>query len=268
MSCPYVLATGTRAAARLELLDRIFGPGTRDLLKSLNIPANAHVADIGCGTGLTSIWIASEIVREGSIVAVDASPEQLSIVEAEATRARASNVSIHCANAYNLLLPHSSFDIVYSRFLMCHLDSPETALLEMKKLLKPGGILVCEDHDNGGIFTVPETPAYKRLIEISDAVNRDRRLDSYVGLRLPALFRGAGFTRPAIKVNQLAFLRGDEKRFWEITLQEAASTIFALAASTPEELEAICAEMREIAQDESILVMLARVTQVWATTSL
>jgi len=55
-----------------------------------------------------------------------------------------------------------------------------------------------------------------------------------------------------------------EKRFWELTLREATPAILAADACTLEELEAICEEMRKIAQDESVLLMLARVTQVWA----
>lgn len=42
------------------------------------------------------------------------------------------------------------------------------------------------------------------------------------------------------------------------------TAIFAAGASTPEELGSICADMQTIAQDETTLVMLARVTQVWA----
>jgi hypothetical protein len=44
----------------------------------------------------------------------------------------------------------------------------------------------------------------------------------------------------------------------------AAPASLAAHASTAEELEAIGEEMREIAQDETVLLMLARVTQVWA----
>ena len=65
-------------------------------------------------------------------------------------------------------------------------------------------------------------------------------------------------------MNQIALLRGEEKRFWELTLREAAPAILAAHASTSEELDAICEEMCHIARDESILLMLARVTQVWA----
>ena len=161
-------------------------------------------------------------------------------------------------------MPRDSFDVVYSRFLFCHPAEPAKALSEMRSLLKPSGILVCEDHDHGGIFTEPPTRAYKRFVEISDAVNRSRGLDSYIGLKLPLLFRAAGFSQPDVRVHQIALMRGEEKRFWELTLREARSAILAARASTAEELEAICDEMYRIAQDESVLLMLARVTQVWA----
>ena len=98
----------------------------------------------------------------------------------------------------------------------------------------------------------------------SAAVNRSHGLDSYIGLKLPRLFREGGFSQPEAKVSQIALLRGVEKRFWELTLREAAPAILAAGASTLEELDAICQEMCKIALDESILLMLARVTQVWA----
>lgn len=39
---------------------------------------------------------------------------------------------------------------------MCHLAEPGKDLREMHRILKPGEILVCEDHDDGGIFTLQE----------------------------------------------------------------------------------------------------------------
>lgn len=94
-------------------------------------------------------------------------------------------------------------------------------------------------------------------------MNRAQDLDSYIGLKLPRLMRDAGFSTPEVRTNQIVLLRGTGRRFWEITLREAAD-ILAAEASTHDELESICAEMRTIADDDSILLMLARVTQVWA----
>lgn len=260
----YLLATGEQAVSRLDLMHRIFGPGTRQLLETAGLAPGMRVAEIGCGTGLTAMWIAKLIGPHGSVIAVDASHEQLQVAERNAWNAGITNLSFHGASAYDLGLPGELFDLVFSRFLLCHLDDPAKALREMNSILKPGGVLVCEDHDDGGIFTEPQTHAYQRLVEISEAVNRARGLDSYIGLKLPGLVRRAGFSHPQVRVNQLAFLRGEEKKFWEITLREAAPAIVAAGASTPSELEAICQEMQNIASDESILLMLARVTQVWA----
>jgi len=49
-------------------------------------------------------------------------------------------------------------------------------------------------------------------------------------------------------------------------LREAGPAILAVGASTQEELDRLCSEMQAIANDDSVLLMLARVTQVWAHT--
>lgn len=260
----YILDTGEKAVSRLDLLERIFGPATRHLLSAAGLCSGLRVAEIGCGIGLTARWVSAQVSPGGSVAGVDSSTEQLRIAEKSGAEAGITNLSFHEGSAYETGLPRDGFDLVYSRFLLCHLDDPLKALAEMSSLLKRGGILVCEDHDDGGIFTEPPTQAYKRLVEISGTVNRSHALDAHIGLKLPRLFREMGFSQPEVKVNQVALLRGEEKRFWELTLREAAPAILAAQASTSAELNVICEEMRKIAQDESILLMLARVTQVWA----
>ena len=260
----YVLATGAAAADRLTLLNEIISPGTEEVLRAAGLTQGMHVAEIGCGTGLSALWMASFVGSSGSVTAVDVSAEQLQIAEKNARAAGVTNIRLREATAYETGLSQESFDLVFSRFLMCHLTDPLKALLEMRRILKTSGILVCEDHDDGGVFTEPSTNAYKRLVEISGAVNRANGLDSYIGLKLPRMMCEAGFQMPEVSVKQLACVRGPAKLFWEITLQEAKPAILATRSTTPDELESLCSEMRAIALDESIMLMLARVTQVWA----
>ena len=260
----YILATGEAAASRLEMLEEIFGPHSRQLLVKAGLSKGLRVADIGCGTGLVSLWIGTQVGAEGRVVGVDISCEQLKVAQANAAAAGLTNVSFQEGSAYETNLPCGQFDMIYSRFLMCHIREPAKALREMRALLNPDGILVCEDHDDGGIFSEPPTRAYQRLVEISDAVNRARGLDSYIGLKLPRLVGEAGFTRPQVMVKQIAELRGPNKHFWEITLREATQAILAAGIATQEELDTICAGLRTVAEDDTTLVMLARVTQVWA----
>ena len=259
----YMLATGDAAIARLRLLDEIFGPSTRESLMAIGLHAGWRVADIGCGIGLVTLWIAEQVGRNGWVSAVDVSFEQLRVAKSNAEVVGLKNISFHQASAYETGLAADSFDLVYSRFLMCHLKHPVDALKEMGALLKKGGVLVCEDCDDSSIVTDPPTRAYTRLVEISRAVDAKRGLDSEIGLKLHRLFREAGFRSPNILLKQIATLRGPAKQFWEMTLREATPAIIQAGAASAEELEAICAEMRAIARDETTLVVLPRISQVW-----
>jgi len=185
---PYILARGEKAVFRLNVLERIFGPATRHLLSAAGLRSGMRVAEIGCGIGITARWVSTQVNPGGSVTGVDSNSEQLHIAEKSAASGT-TNLSFRDGNAYETGLPRDAFDLVYSRFLLCHLADPAKALAEMSSLLKRSGILVCEDHDDGGIFTEPPTQAYKRLVEISDAVNRCHGLDSHIGLKLPRLFR-------------------------------------------------------------------------------
>ena len=62
----YILATGEAAASRLEMLEEIFGPHSRQLLEKAGLAKGLRVADIGCGTGLVSLWIATQVGAEGN----------------------------------------------------------------------------------------------------------------------------------------------------------------------------------------------------------
>ena len=124
----YVLAVGEAAARRLLMLDEIFGPHSRELLVRAGLTQGMRVADIGCGTGLVSLWIAAQLGAGGSVTGVDMSGEQLRIAEKNAVAAGLTNISFHQASAHDTNLLRTQFDLVYSRFLMCHLTNPAKAL--------------------------------------------------------------------------------------------------------------------------------------------
>lgn len=263
----YMLATGEAAARRLRLIDSIFGPSTRGLLLSSGLTAGWRVAEIGCGVGLVSFWIAEQVGSIGSVVAVDASAIQIETAANYAAQKGLTNIAFHTADAYDTGLARESFDLVFSRFLMCHVPEPTRAMREMRSLLKLGGVLVCEDYDQRSVTSEPPSRCYRRLNEISDAMDAAFGVDSNIGPKLPRLFQEVGFIGPQVAMQQFVRLRGEEKRFWEITLQEARPAILQHGVATAEEVDEVCSEMRRIAEDETTLVMLARVTQLSARKS-
>lgn len=223
-----------------------------------------HVADIACGTGLTSLWMAGVVGPDGRVTAVDASPDQLRIAGQNAAQSGLKNISFSVADAYDTQLPRASFDLVYSRFLLCHLTQPSKAIDELRQLLKPGGLLVCEDFDSDSMYTDPPTPAYERLRSMVEITHRARGTDSRIGMKLPRLILDSGFPAPEVRISQPAYFRGREKLFSEMSLREAAPGVLAAGFSTPDEIDSLCAEFRRIAEDDSILLVFPRFFQVWA----
>ena len=259
-----MMATGEAAARRLRLIDSIFGPSTHELLMSAGLGAGWSVADIGCGVGLVSFWMAKRVGSTGSVAAVDASAAQIETAAKYAKQRGLANVVFHTANAYDTGLPRESLDLVYSRFLMCHVPQPARAIREMRSLLKAGGVLVCEDYDQKSVTSEPPSRCYTRLNEISSGMDAAFGVDSNIGSKLPRLFQEAGFADPQVSLQHIIRQRGEEKRFWEITLEEARTAILQHGVAAAEELDQICAELRRIAEDETTGVVLARVTQVRA----
>ena len=142
----YVLAAGEAAAYRLRILHELYGPGTRRLLIDAGLRCGMRVADLGCGVGMVTAWLAKLVGSDGFVVGIDESSAQLSEAR-ERLNGDGDNVSFVQASATDVSLPAESFDLVYCRFLLIHLADPERALREMWRLLKPNGILVCEDGD-------------------------------------------------------------------------------------------------------------------------
>jgi ubiquinone/menaquinone biosynthesis C-methylase UbiE len=143
----YALATGEAAAYRLRLLHGLYGPGTRRVLLEAGLRPGMRAADLGCGVGMVSALLAELVGAEGHVFGIDFSGAQLAQARERLTTVGGSNIRFVEASATDTGLPCESFDLVYCRFLLIHLTEPEQALREMRALLKPGGILVCEDGD-------------------------------------------------------------------------------------------------------------------------
>ncbi len=258
----YVLATGAAAAHRLRILHNIYGPGARRLLMQAGITPGMRVADLGCGVGMMTQLLAELVGPEGEVTGVDFSAAQVEQAR-ELLPPGFSNVSFIEASATNTGLPAGSFDLVYCRFLLIHLTDPEQALREMHKLLKPNGILVCEDGDLTSAGSEPPS----KLRSFSDLFGRlgpTWGVDYTLGRRLFQMVLAADFPEPEITFNQPVLARGENKRLLELSVAEAAQAFVAAGLTTDDELNQTLSEMQRLAKDETVLAVMPRMSQVWA----
>jgi SAM-dependent methyltransferase len=251
----YALATGEAAAYRLRILHALYAPGSRRVLLDAGLRRGMRVADLGCGVGLVTAVLAELVGPEGQVVGLDASAAQLGQAR-ERMPLGGTNVRFVEASATDTGLSPASFDLVYCRFLLLHLPEPERALREMWTLLKPNGILVCEDSDLTSAGGEPPS-ALDAFPDLWGRLGPVRGADYTLGHRLYHMVQAAGFLAPEVTFNQPVRARGENKRFLELSAAEAGLI-------TAEELESTLAETRRLSADETVLAVMPRMAQVWA----
>jgi SAM-dependent methyltransferase len=258
----YALATGEAADYRLRILHDLYGPGTRRVLLDAGLRGGMRVADLGCGVGLVTALLAELVGPGGHVVGIDASGAQLAQAR-ERLNGAGSPVSFVEASATDTGLPPGSFDLVYCRFLLIHLPEPERALREMLALLKPDGILVCEDGDLTASGSEPPS-ALDAFADLWGRLGPRRGLDYTLGRRLYQMVLAAGFAAPEITFNQPVRARGESKRLLELSVAEAGPAFVEAGLITSWELDHTLDEMRRLAGDGSVLAVMPRMAQVWA----
>jgi ubiquinone/menaquinone biosynthesis C-methylase UbiE len=107
------------------------------MLATLDQPASATVLDAGCGPGNLVLELAA---RYGHVCAMDASPRMVSLARSHA--ARHANVSYHVGNIEALPFADGAFDLVCSAGVIEYLPRVDEAVKEMRRVLRPGGLLV------------------------------------------------------------------------------------------------------------------------------
>ncbi|HKR59083.1 MAG TPA: methyltransferase domain-containing protein [Pyrinomonadaceae bacterium] len=258
----YVLATGSAAAHRLRILHSLYGPGARRVLLQAGLQPGMRVADLGCGVGMVTTLLAELVGPTGQVVGVDFSGAQIAQAR-ELLPFGFSNVSYVEASATDTGLPHGSFDLVYCRFLLIHLTEPMQALREMHNLLKPNGILVCEDGDLTTAGSEPPS-ALNTFSDLFGRLGPTWGVDYALGRRLFQMVLATNFSEPEITYNQPVVARGENKRMLELSLAEAGPSFIGAGLITREGLDHALVEMRRIAEDENVVAMMPRMSQVWA----
>lgn len=102
------------------------------------------VLDIGTGTGLVARSLAAKVGKKGSVVGIDVSPAMLSL--AHELSAGLGNISYLLEPAEALVFKDESFDLVTLSEVLTYLLDPESALREIRRVLRPKGRLVLSLH--------------------------------------------------------------------------------------------------------------------------
>ena len=102
------------------------------------IPPSSTFLDVGCGAGYSLIKAKEELLCE--VQGIDPEPGAHGV--GRFTLGLWKDRPIIQGSAESLPFESESFDVVYSSHVLEHVHSEDQALLEMKRVLKPGGVLI------------------------------------------------------------------------------------------------------------------------------
>lgn len=121
--------------------------------------AAGRVLELGIGMGLNLSFYDPRKVDE--VVGIDPSPE-LRQIALDAPRPAGLKVQVTEGTAEALPLDNQSFDCVVCTFTLCSVHTPDAALAEARRVLKPGGRLLFCEH---GLAPDPDVAKWQRRIE-------------------------------------------------------------------------------------------------------
>jgi ubiquinone/menaquinone biosynthesis C-methylase UbiE len=258
----YMLYVGEKTVTRLDLLNKIYGPKTFQLLQDLLDPSH-HVLSLGCGTGNIECCIAKTLSQQGKILATDISEEQLMVAQKKALKENLKNISF-LQKDINDLNYSNEFDMAYCRFLLIHLKEPEKALNNMIKAVRPGGLVVLEDINYSGVYVYPPNESVQKGIDLIARLAQWKGIDFDLGPKLHHMLFKLGVRDIKIQAYQPVGGR-EEKVLLEMTIREAKEQFIKEKLVTPEELDQILKGIEEVVQDPSISIGVAPSFLVWGT---
>ncbi len=206
----------------------------------------ARLLDFGCGPGTVTTGLA-RLVAPGAVVGIDVSAEILDLARSHAAEQGVENVSFETADVYALPFEDGSFDVAFGHQVLQHLADPGAALVEVGRVLRPGGIVAVRDADYGTMVHWPRDERIERFLALYHAVAARNGGDADAGRRIPAWLAQAGFEALTITTSTWTFVDREEVANWGDSWAER-TTESALASQAIEYGLASAGELAELAE--------------------
>lgn len=209
----------------------------RAQLDRVGIQPGAHVLDAGCGSGSFLPWLAEAVGSAGRVSAVDLADEHVALAGRNVLEWQLpAPVDIRRASLLDLPLDDASVDVVWCANTVQYLDDDalRKALGELRRVLRPGGVLAVKDLDASLVRVRPGDPDlfpgfFRREADVPGYSRQLLR-----GGDLYRFLREAGFTsvrQETVLIEHFAPLTREADDFYRRTCANLAAR--AVAAGVP-----------------------------------
>lgn len=218
------------------------------------------ILDVGCGPGTITAELADRVGREGSVVGLDASADV--IAQASRTMAR-DNLHYMVGDVYALDVDDDSFDVVHAHQVLQHLADPVAALVEMRRVCRPGGIIAARDSDYPTMAWHPKPSEFDEWLALYSSVTRANGGHPDAGRLLLSWAQQAGFDDITSSASAWCFATPSERDWWaglwadRVVESSLAEQAISGGLASPDDLERLSVAWRQwAAHDDGWFAML------------
>lgn len=258
----YHLRTDAIGRKRLDLQGKVYNPGSQQFLLNQGIKKGFSVLEVGCGSGTMTPWLAEQVGKRGRVVCIDNSPAQVRATRQIAKKMGLKQIECHDLSVYDLDQLKEKFDLIYSRFVLIHLDDPLAALIQIKNRLKTGGQLVVNEMLNSCSFCYPNSPAFNKRRETLEQFFIKNGRNPNFSLTLPSMLKKAKLKMTGESVFQPVLTKSTDRKLLTLLFHEVKDKLIALNILTESEWKMLVNDLEKIQKDENYFVTLSSMHQI------
>jgi ubiquinone/menaquinone biosynthesis C-methylase UbiE len=116
------------------------------------------VLEVGPGNGTYTIATAKALGASGKLITIDIEPKMVVRVQKRIQEEGIQNIEARVGDVFDLPFEDDSFDLIYMIAVIGEIPTPERALMEFHRVLKPGGILAFSE-----LLMDPDYPLAQKL---------------------------------------------------------------------------------------------------------
>ena len=220
-----------------------------------------RLLDVGCGPGTITTDLAL-LVAPGEVVGIDASADVVAQAQEHAGGLGLENLRFEVADLFGLSFADASFDVIHLHQVLQHVDDPVAALIELRRVLDPEGVLAARDSDYGAFTWAPSDPVLDRWLELYFAVTERNGHDARIGPRLLGHAHAAGFSDVTVSSSTWTYADPESRAWWgglwadRVRYSRMAEQAVEYGLSDTDELDRIAeAWLRWADSDDAVIVI-------------
>lgn len=247
------------------------------------------VLDVGCGPGTVTVDLAAR-VAPGRVLGIDTEDSVLAAARRLVTGTSASGrfvgaageksdpgpvhtpraashpasggspagptVEFRVGDIYDLDIADGSFDVVHAHQVLQHLPDPVGALVEMRRICRPGGVVAVRDADYAAMTWYPRLPALQDWMDLYQRAARANGGEPDAGRRLLGWAHRAGFAEVTASASVWCYASPADRAWWgglwadRIVASAIAEQAVSQGLASVGDLQAISRGWREWAEDD------------------